>query len=49
MDIDVDEREHTSSRMASRKFVPVDDNHPFDLDAYISSYTGKYATRPRGH
>ena len=22
------------------KVVPVDDEHPFDLDAYISTYTG---------
>ena len=28
-----------------RQARPVDDAHPFDLDAYISSYTGKYPPR----
>jgi COP9 signalosome complex subunit 1 len=41
MDIDVEDAAQ-SSRSASRKpfTVPVDDEHPFDLDSYISNYSG---------
>jgi COP9 signalosome complex subunit 1 len=41
MDIDISEDiPQTSSSTARKLVVPVDDAHPFDLDAYISNYTG---------
>jgi hypothetical protein len=32
----------TKSSQKKGKIVPVDDEHPFDLDAYISTYTGAF-------
>jgi COP9 signalosome complex subunit 1 len=46
MDIDIDDYESQIAAAASRQTAsirrehPVDDNHPFDLEAYISNYTG---------
>ena len=48
MDIDVPEeiQQSSSSYPSSRHIVaPVDDAHPFELDGYISNYTGKSALR----
>jgi hypothetical protein len=42
MDVDVPEETGQSSTHYAKRahFVPVDDLHPFDLDSYISNYTG---------
>lgn len=39
MDIDIDEGPLTQGKPHSRTLL-IDDNHPFDLDSYISSYSG---------
>jgi hypothetical protein len=43
MDVDIPEENGQSSSQYIRRphFVPVDDAHPFELDGYISNYTGK--------
>ncbi|KAJ3478810.1 hypothetical protein NLI96_g9502 [Meripilus lineatus] len=45
MDIDLmDEFESPASQKLNMKrpaIVPIDDNHPFDLDAYINTYSGR--------
>ncbi|TFK32720.1 26S proteasome subunit RPN7-domain-containing protein [Crucibulum laeve] len=46
MEIDTDDIQQSSSstRQAGRPLtVPVDDDHPFDLDSYISNYSGRTA------
>ncbi|KAJ7628348.1 26S proteasome subunit RPN7-domain-containing protein [Roridomyces roridus] len=45
MDVDIPEESVAQSSSASSKklFVVVDDAHPFDLDGYISNYTGRTA------
>jgi COP9 signalosome complex subunit 1 len=43
MDMDFDEPEVGRIERRTGKqplLIPVDDAHPFDLDAYISNYTG---------
>ena len=44
MDVDIIDEEMTqiypSKAAGKRPRVPVDDAHPFDLEAYISSYSG---------
>jgi hypothetical protein len=43
MDVDYDEADvaRNERRFGIRPFiVPIDDAHPFDLEAYITSYTG---------
>lgn len=46
MDIDLmDEFESPASQKLNMKrpaIVPIDDNHPFDLDAYINTYSGAF-------
>ena len=43
MDIDDDYTQPVStSPSTSRIFAPIDDAHPFDLDAYISNYSGAH-------
>jgi COP9 signalosome complex subunit 1 len=45
MDVDEDTvQQSTSSQLPSRTriIVPVDDAHPFDLEGYISNYSGSY-------
>ncbi|KAJ6613626.1 G protein pathway suppressor 1 [Mycena sp. CBHHK59/15] len=45
MDVDIPEDNGQSSTHYNRRshFVPVDDAHPFDLDSYISNYSGRPA------
>ncbi|KAJ7291302.1 26S proteasome subunit RPN7-domain-containing protein [Mycena rebaudengoi] len=45
MDVDIPEENGQSSSQYIRRphFVPVDDAHPFELDGYISNYTGRTA------
>ncbi|KAJ7507157.1 26S proteasome subunit RPN7-domain-containing protein [Mycena galericulata] len=45
MDVDIPEETGQSSTHYDRRtqIVPVDDLHPFDLDSYISNYTGRTA------
>ncbi|KAJ6590942.1 26S proteasome subunit RPN7-domain-containing protein [Mycena vulgaris] len=45
MDVDIPEETGQSSTHHTRRphLVPVDDLHPFDLDGYISNYTGRTA------
>ncbi|CDO77396.1 hypothetical protein BN946_scf184857.g2, partial [Trametes cinnabarina] len=51
MDVDIaDDEQHQQqlsqlqgSRAAGKRTVVVDDAHPFELEAYISSYSGKFA------
>lgn len=44
MDVDIteDNAQSSSSQPSSRRHIiaPVDDAHPFDLEGYISNYTG---------
>lgn len=48
MDVDPIDSEianqYTTQQPRRRLARPVDDAHPFDLDAYIASYTGKITT-----
>lgn len=45
MDVDFDESDNRNEkRLGKRPFVvPVDDAHPFDLEAYMTGYTGRTA------
>ncbi len=49
MDIEIDEPEFIAPLKTTsnkRRYVlPIDDAHPFDLDAYLSSYTGSCASQ----
>lgn len=49
--MDVDEDNTHNLRGATRggptPVVPVDNNHPFDIEAYSSSYTGTISKRRR--
>ncbi|EKM56660.1 uncharacterized protein PHACADRAFT_253909 [Phanerochaete carnosa HHB-10118-sp] len=40
MEMDIDEQQQTR-RTGVMRVLPIDDNHPFDLDQYISNYTGR--------
>lgn len=40
MEMDIDDQQQTRRTGASR-VLPIDDSHPFDLDQYISSYSGR--------
>lgn len=48
MDIDIIEEAQAAGQptQAFRKHIvaPVDDAHPFDLEGYISNYTGRYSS-----
>lgn len=49
MDIDVLEIQssyHTQSISKKQITAPVDDAHPFDLDSYISAYSGQFLYSP---
>lgn len=43
MDMDIAEitSQNTQSEERKHLIAPVDDAHPFDLDSYISGYSGK--------
>lgn len=51
MDVDPIDSEvanqYTTQQPRRRLARPVDDAHPFDLDAYIAGYTGKITTNAR--
>ena len=51
MEIDlIDEQASQSlpqTQQKGRSAQPVDDDHPFDLDAYIASYNGKHGLPPQ--
>jgi len=51
MDIDDDYTQAPipTSSSTSRTFAPIDDAHPFDLDAYISNYSGALVPRSTPH
>ena len=44
MDIDRVEDNTAGVSVQTRVLVPVDDNHPFDLESYISNYSGEHLT-----
>lgn len=41
MDIDRVEENSAGGPVPRRTLVPIDDDHPFDLDGYISNYSGE--------
>ena len=50
MDVDpIDAEIYTTQQPRRRQARPVDDAHPFDLDAYIASYSGQSRPAPPQH